>query len=472
MSVINLLQDLGYSPPPESYYSLISLWNAWYQGRVRGFHDYRVFNGLRHVRCTKLTAGLAKTVSEAWADLLMNDRVVITLEGKAEQTFFDAVCSENNFRTMMNRYEEYCFALGTSAVVAAVDGMEVDGEGRAAAPASGIRLDFVRADGIFPLSWQNGRIRECAFATDRSESSRDYTYLQIHRLDPDSGTYLIENRLFEHQGGRLTEVPLSSVPAFASVAPVFHTGLTDPLFVINTPNIANNLAPDVPLGVSIFANAIDQLKDCDNIFDSFNSEFVLGRKRIMVKPEAVKNIDGEPLFDANDLVFYLLPEDTGNSSSVTEIKAELRTEEHFTGMQTALDMLSIKCGLGASHWKFDSGHITTATQILAANSEEYRTQQKHEIILEQILKDLARIILRLGNTFMGLKLNEEVPISVDFDESIIEDKKTEFDRDIRMLEHNILSREEFRAKWVNEDAVTAAQAISEINTKENVSTTD
>ncbi len=460
--VLKLLHDLGYTTVPESYYSLISLWNAWYQGRVRGFHDYRVFNGLRHVRCTKLTAGMAKTVSEVWADLLMNDRVVITLEGKDEQAFFDQVCAANNFRSMMNRYEEYCFALGTSAVVAAVDGMEVDGEGRAVAPASGIRLDFVRADGIFPLSWQNGRVRECAFATVRTEASNTYTYLQIHRLDLKFGTYVIENRLFLQEGSQLLEVPLSSVPTFASVAPVFHTGFADPLFVVNTPNVANNLAPDVPMGVSIFANAIDQLKDCDNIFDSFNSEFVLGRKRIMVKPEAIKNIDGEPLFDANDLVFYLLPEDSSNSSSVTEIKAELRTEEHFTGLQTALDMLSIKCGLGASHWKFDSGHITTATQILSANSEEYRTQQKHELILEQILIELARIVLRLGNAFMGLNLNEEVPISVDFDESIIEDKKSEFDRDCRMLENNILSREEFRAKWINEDPVTAKKAIKSI----------
>ncbi len=460
--VLKLLHDLGYTTVPESYYSLISLWNAWYQGRVRGFHDYRVFNGLRHVRCTKLTAGMAKIVSEVWADLLMNDRVVISLEGKAEQTFFDRVCRANNFASMMNRYEEYCFALGTSAVVAAVEGMEVDGEGRAAAPASGIRLDFVRADGIYPLTWKNGRVRECAFATDCTEDNNSYSYLQIHRIDSESGAYVIENLLFLQEGGRLIEVPLSTLSTFASVAPVFYTGLAEPLFVINTPNIANNLAPDVPMGVSIFANAIDQLKECDNIFDSFNSEFVLGRKRIMVKPEAIKNIDGEPLFDANDLVFYLLPEDSSNSSSVTEIKAELRTEEHFTGLQTALDMLSLKCGLGCGHWKFDSGHITTATQIIAANSEEYRTQKKHELVLEQILIDLARIILRLGNAFMGLNLNEDVPISVDFDESIIEDKKTEFDRDCKMLTLGIFSREEFRAKWINEDPVTAKKAIKSI----------
>ena len=415
--------------------------------------------------CTKLTAGMAKSVAENWADLLMSDKVSITLEGTAEQSFFDAVCEANNFHQQMNRYEEYCFALGTSAVVARVTDMQVDEEGRAISPAGGICLDYVRAGEIFPLSWRNGTVRECAFTSSHSCGGCSFVYLQIHHLDEDEN-YVVENHLFQDLNENLQEVSLESVPAFANVAPVFHTYRPEPLFVLNRPNIANNLKPDVPMGVSIYANAIDQLKNCDNIFDSMNSEFVLGRKRIMVKPEALKSLDGEPLFDANDLVFYLLPEDSSNGSSVKEIEANLRTEEHFTGLQAALDMLALKTGLGPSHWRFDAGHITTATQVIAANSEEYRTQCKHEIVLEQVLIDLARIILRLGNAFLGQSLNEDVEISVDFDESVIEDKAADFERDCRMLELGVLSKEEFRAKWLNEDVKTAYKAIQEIPDKE------
>ena len=464
-NVIATLKSLGYTTIPASWYDNISLWNQWYQGRVRGFHDYRVFNGLKHVHCTKLTAGLAKIVAESWADMLMNDKVVITLEGEEEQAFFNEVCTRNNFRRLMNLHEEYCFALGASAVVASVTGMQVDEEGRTVSPADAVRLDFVRADGIYPLSWQAGVIRECAFATCHSFGNRDYVYLQIHSC-PD-GEYVIANHLYEQRNESLCEVPLRTLPAYAQVAPSFYTHSDRPFFVINTPNIANNLAPDVPLGISIYANAIDQLKDCDNIFDSLNSEFVLGRKRIMVKPEALKNLDGEPLFDANDLVFYLLPEDSSNGSTVKEIEAALRVEEHFTGLQVALDMLSLKCGFGAGHWKFDSGHITTATEVIAVNSDEYRTQRKHEITLEQVLIELARIILRLGNRFLGRTLNEEVEISVDFDESIIEDKAAVFERDCRMLELGIIDREEFRAKWLNEDLKTTRKAISQISAKKS-----
>ena len=111
----------------------------------------------------------------------------------------------------------------------------------------------------------------------------------------------------------------------------------------------------------------------------------------------------------------------------------------------------------------------TATQIVAANSEEYRTQQKHQLVLESLLLRFARTVLRLGRDFLGLPLDTEVPISVDFDRSTVENDGEEFERDISMLEHGILSKEEFRMKWINEDEQTAKDALADVR-KENAAT--
>ncbi len=189
-NVITLLKSLGFTTVPEDYYDLISYWRAWYRGSVADFHEYKVFNGVRHVRCHKLTAGMAKTVSENWADLIMNDKVVITLEGSAEQAFFDAVCERNRFHHMMNRYQELAFALGTVAIVARVEGMRVDADGVLTGAGNSVVLDYVPADGIFPLSWVNGRIIECAFATTRVHAGKTYLYLQLHLLDQ-RGNYIV-----------------------------------------------------------------------------------------------------------------------------------------------------------------------------------------------------------------------------------------------------------------------------------------
>ena len=466
--IIEKLKELDYQTISEDHYRAIDLWRQWYAGHVSSFHDYKVFNGVRHVPCHKVTAGLAKQICEDWADRLMNEKVSITLEGEKEQAFFDEVCRQNRFQQMMNRYQELSFALGESACVARLGGISTDGKSRVLDRAQRLYLDFVAADGIFPLSWENGVITECAFVTEFSKGNANYCYLQLHVKDS-YGTYVIQNHIYRKENDWLTKVNLEDVPGFENIPDLFFTASDQPLFVLFRPNIANNMDLNCPMGISVFANAIDQLKTCDNIYDSFNTEFSLGRKRIMVKPEGLKSHDGEPYFDPNDLVFYLLPEAAQHESTVQEMKATIRMDEHLTGMEMALNMLAIKCGFGPGHWEFDINRrtLTTATQVISTNSDEFRTLKKHEIILEEALIELARTIIRLGNIWFGLGLKEDVEISVDFDDSIIEDENTHFERDLKMLDAGILAPEEFRAIWMNEDAETAKAAIKAAQSAKN-----
>ena len=252
---------------------------------------------------------------------------------------------------------------------------------------------------------------------------------------------------------------MKEVEGFENVSPTVHTGSDKRWFVIDRLNIANNSSMDNPMGISVFANAIDQLRGVDVAYDSYVNEFILGKKRIMVKPSAMKDIDGNMAFDANDVTFYVMPEDAHDDSVIHEIDLSLRTDAHKTGIQDMLNMLSTKCGFGESHYKFENGSIATATQIVSENSTLFRTIKKHEIILEDVLVEIARIILRLGNTYLGQSLNEDVEISIDFDDSIIEDKGTEFQRDVQMLSMGILQPYEFRMKWMNEDEATAKEAL-------------
>ena len=60
---------------------------------------------------------------------------------------------------------------------------------------------------------------------------------------------------------------------------------------------------------------------------------------------------------------------------------------------------------------------------------------------------------------MEAGLNEEVQISVDFDDSIIEDKQTDFLRDMQLLSAGIMNDWEFRMRWMNEDEATAKAAL-------------
>ena len=67
--------------------------------------------------------------------------------------------------------------------------------------------------------------------------------------------------------------------------------------------------------------------------------------------------------------------------------------------------------------------------------------------------------LRMGNKFMNAGLDEEVEISIDFDDSIIEDKGQDFNRDVQLLNAGIMNDWEFRMRWMNEDEATAKAAL-------------
>ena len=103
--------------------------------------------------------------------------------------------------------------------------------------------------------------------------------------------------------------------------------------------------------------------------------------------------------------------------------------------------------------------MSTATQIISENSTLFRTIKKHEIVLRNVLTQLCRTLLRMGNAYSGAGLDEEVEISIDFDDSIIEDKETDFNRDARMVSMGVMNLWEFRAKWMNEDTDTAKNSL-------------
>lgn len=282
--------------------------------------------------------------------------------------------------------------------------------------------------------------------------------MQIHRKD-ENGLYVIENSIYRYENKTLADALLTDVPGFERIPPVVHTGSDKRQFVIDRPNIANNLDYLLPVGIPVYANAIDVLRGVDCAYDCYVNEFENGPMMMMVKIPATRWEDGEPTLDDHDRRFYLLPEDTQQGNVVETISPTLRTEQLNVGLQDQLNVLSSKCGFGETYYRFDGGNVATATQVISENSTMFRTIKKHEIVLEQALVELCRILLRLGNTAMNAGLNENVEISIDFDDSIIEDKQTDFTRDMQLLQAGIMNDWEFRMRWMNEDEATAKAAL-------------
>lgn len=415
------LVENKYNTATNETYSHILEWLEWYQNDVEKFHKYKVFNGVVTKEEERYKLGMAKKVCEDWANLLLNEKVAIKA-GNYEKRL-QKVLDNNNFLVRANQLIEMAFALGTGAIVEYLDGEEV-------------MIDYIRADMIYPLSWDNGDIIECAFGSIRVIDGNEVIYLQIHRKGKmeggeDAELYYIENKYIDRKESKELDPP-------EGVIPLVPTNYDKPLFQIITPNICNNIDLDSPLGVSVFANAIDQLKGCDLVYDSYMNEFVLGRKRILVpisfaKMQMEKDGVAAPAFDASDTVYYQMPGDRDSNLKLTEVDMSIRANEHELAVQRSLDVLALKTGLGTGRYQFDSSGVKTATEVISDKSDLYQNQQKNAIVVNAALVGMVKAVAYLD---AGI----DPDVTIDFDDSIIEDTNTTIDRNIKLVQGGLRSK--------------------------------
>lgn len=440
-AITRYLQGRGYDCVSDEFYSRIARWEKWYQGYVRSFHDYWQYNGKKKICRRRKSLGMAKAVAEDWANLALNEKVDIATDDETATEALWAVLDDNQFRVRANQLAELMFAMGTAAFVERMEGDTV-------------KIDYIRAGLIYPLTWDNGKITECAFASERRSGKKITVYLNIHRLE-DEG-YVIENHVFTRNGETLTETELDG-----DVEPEVHTRSLVPRFQILRPNIVNNADLDSPMGVSVYANAIDQLEALDLIYDSYCNEFRLGKKRILV-PMSFAQIQMEadgtttPVFDDNDTEFYSIPELDGDKNKIEEFNAALRYEAHEAGLQTALNTLSIKTGMGKDRYAFKDGiAIKTATEVISEKSDLYQALCKHELLLKDALVGLVRAACDM------LGYPPELEVNINFDDSIIEDTTAQREVDRQDVRDGLLAPYEYRMKWRNEDEETAKAKVAE-----------
>lgn len=473
MDIFRYFKDRGIDTLDRKFYREIEVWRSWYNSNVKKFHRYKVYRGNgSSVNCMRYALGMAKKVCEDMADLLLNERVTITIADETTEQFVKKILEKNNWEELGNEYQERKSALGTAAYVVHIMDAAIDSSGNIAGGSVGI--NYVEASNIYPTSWQNREITECVFTFPKVYKRKKYIHFQYHKLEdmPDNGgkQYVIENVVVEDTTGagrELTQQEWEEIPAFKGLAERMETGSDQPLFIIDRLNMVNNADEDAtnPMGVALFANAIDIIRKIDLEYDSYANEFSLGRKRIFVTPELLTTQNGDAVFDPEDTVFYELPEDYFKNSeskeAMREVNMELRIEEHSRAINDDLNWLSLKCGFGTDRYRFENGGVKTATEVISENSDMYRSLQKNELVLERVLIQLIRTIIRAGTSIGVADLNENATVTITFDDSIIEDKTTERQSDRQDVSMGVMSLAEYRAKWYGETPEQAQRNLPE-----------
>lgn len=456
-----LVKEYNYNPDvKKALETYIAQWESWYAGNVKDFHNYFIYNGTRKVKQKRFTMNMAKEISEDWSDILWSEKCEISLKDEASQEQLNELIDKLDVYTLINQSIEKSGALGTAAAVVSVYDLKAEGEDEENmtldVSEAKTRIDLVDIDWIFPLSWDNTGISECAFGSVMVKGGKKYIILSVHKLAED-GTYHIYNHLFSDTNGSLTEISSDTT------LKEFATKSDKKWFAIFKPLLTNNLFENSPFGIPHYANAIDNLKAVDISFDAIKNEIKDGRRRTFVRADMLNYDNGiqKLTFDPEDTTVYVLPTGATKDDLIQSDNDDLRTDKQINTLNTNLNILGNKVGFGENHYHFDGSNLSTATAVVSSNSKLFRRKKKLEIGYESAIYDLIVALCYASSEFGQYNINTEDMV-VQFDDSIVEDKEAESNRALREVNAGLISKEEYRERIFGETEEIAAQAIEKI----------
>lgn len=462
--VIKYLGTLGYNPST-SYYGYIELWREWYENYVPKFHEYHDQNGDKR-ELYKL--GMAKRLCEDWSSILYTERDSIVCKNKQNQAFINKWLSKLEFNDKIPDNIETAFWSGTCGTIIRIKNAKIVNKKIIADENTTLNLVSVNASQIIPLKIIDGVITDVAFVSKSTINGKNAFYIEIHELKKDG--YHIQNKYIDEQGNEIEN---------AGVIKEYETGSAVPLFNLLMPRVVNNIKENNGLGISIYANAIDQLQGVDIVYNNFMKDFYLGGKKVFYNKKLTKyhtktytdEETGEvvvqeiPIYpdDITKQQFQIVGDevDVNAETLVHEYNPNLRETENENGLNLALNILAFKSGLGKAYYKFEQGGVVTATQAILDNKDLVGNAKKHRSALNKYTIGIVRSILMLGRLFFNENVDENDTINLVDKDGFLnseEDQKEEYMTEIAA---GLRQPWEYRVKFFGEDEETAKNMVND-----------
>ncbi len=431
---------------------------------MKGFHSYYQKIDLASNTKKKLyrhKTNMLLKGSEDWASILLNEKTQIIIEDKPSQKFvmgddqISGVFGENDFWRCANENIATSRWSGTAAFELYVKEMNItaeeSGNSGELIGGNGIGINYLSADQIIPITFDNGILREVAFISDRNVGGEDLQLVSIHLLV--NGLYEITSFYLDESGKK------KDIEGYGTTV---RTGSPVPWFSLVRKSGVNIFDYDSPFGVSIISGNEDVLRGLDYCFDNFITDFKLGRKMVlMAKSMFDTDMEGNSVSpqEGETQLFINAGDKLLNGELYQEYNPSLRVQENSEALQKMLDLFSFKIGFGTKHYQFQGGTIQTATQYTGEKQDLVQNAAKEMICVEKALKEVTRAVLWIGRNVLGANCNPDSKITVIADDSYIIDQDSERKRWQEEININIRQRYEYRMKFYGETEEEAKDRV-------------
>lgn len=272
-------------------------------------------------------------------------------------------------------------------------------------------------------------ITGAVFRDSYTVGDKHYTRLEYHRFEGDG--YIISNRAYVSKssadlGDRIPLEDTRWKDLLDDTPPITKANgekLDGPMFGIFRTPAANNVDIESPLGMPIYAEALEELRDLDVAYSRNATEIFDSQKIVLIDDQLTKqagqgkkNSDGTTAQQRVQLPHYV-KDVFGISSEVPfyqEIVPALQTPVRLEGLNSQLSLVGYKCGFSQGYFVFDQKTgMVTATQV---ESDDRRTIQLIKDIRDKLegCIDDAIYALSIYADLYGLAPAGEYEITYDF----------------------------------------------------------
>lgn len=401
--------------------AVIQTCDNWYSNRViDDFHKRKNLNNVEYKlsqmnfakRCCADDANLCEIVS------------VAPEKESVSQEFINKLLADNRFDVRYREQLEKTSATGTVGAyiyLRNADYLEAS-DGKMTVNGGDIRINYCDADCIIPLTVENKLVTECAFSATNTVKGKEKTTLVIFTLENER--YMADTVVFDDRGQKV-DAESSSIQ-LGDVKP----------FAIMTNAEVNNLDNMDGYGLPKVYNVIPLFKALDLCYNILYGDLDKGQKLVFINELLAciqKDKDGNPyLTPQQKEIFILLGTDNEGKlpeekTLVQEYNPEIRVEQITKAFELVLSLLSMQFGYGSKKYTFENGKITTATEYIGTKQDAMQELNKQRKQATAYIEDIIHAAMWFSNQFHGTAYDIEEALSIEFDDSYVEDKQTKLE---------------------------------------------
>ena len=290
-----------------------------------------------------------------------------------------------------------------------------------------ISINVIQADKFIPVRFDDdGNLTSCITIDQITDENTIYTRLEYSSLE--NNKMITRNIAYKgRKNGAILEskIDLNSVPKWENVKESSAIENIDRLLGgFATTKLANTIDNSSPIGMPIYHNAIDTLKEIDKQYSRTLWEYEGAELAIDVDQTVLKP-DGKGGFKApkgKERLFRQFDFDETREKFYNVYSPEIRDNSMFNGLNEFLQKAEVQCHL--EHGTISKAEVVekTATELKIMKQSYYTTVKNIQTSLQQAFDDLIYGIYVLCKLYK-IPVRPNYVVEYDWDDSILIDKE-------------------------------------------------